>query len=109
MSKDVWIAELQNAKGKTIEYHGIDLVPEKYPDRRSWNAAHRSWYWFRQRERSLRGKAPYSTYWFQPDDPLFLMSKPEVTYHETIWDLYTAIGYDYKRQLYIRQPEGEQA
>lgn len=107
MSQDVWIAELHTANGKSIEYHGINLSPEKYPDRRSWNAAHRSWYWFRQRERSLKGKAPYYTFWFQPDDPLFSTFKPEVTYHETIWDLYEAIGYCYKRQLYTRPPEAE--
>jgi len=105
----IWIAELQNAKGEVMAYHSFELDPKHYETRKQWNEAHRSWSAFRQRERKNllcnRGpkcKAEYACAWLQPDHIQFMLEKPEVTHHKTIWDVYYALGYDYKAKVYHR-------
>lgn len=110
MSKHTWIAELQGANGNAIEYHSIEIDPKHYESRLDYNSAHRSWYWFMQRERKNhianrgpRSKVSWCTYWMQPDDVWYVMSgSPLTAHHKTIWDLYKAIGYDYKTKRYNR-------
>lgn len=108
-SKYLWVAELQDAKGNELEYHSVDMDPEFYEGRAAWNRAHRSWYWFRQRERSnlscnrdAKCKAAFACSWMQGDHPYLEVLKPTITHHKTIWDLYDAIGYDYKTKRYDR-------
>ncbi|MNQ58254.1 hypothetical protein D3C85_724450 [compost metagenome] len=108
-SKYLWVAELQDAKGNELEYHSVDMDPEFYEGRAAWNRAHRSWYWFRQRERSnlscnrdAKCKAAFACSWMQSDHPYLTALKPTITHHKTIWDLYEAIGYDYKTKRYDR-------
>jgi hypothetical protein len=111
-SKHLWIAELQNVNGRAVEFHSLELEPEHYKDRSDWNRAMTSWSAFRQRERKNlkpnrmpNSKVQWACHWMTPDDITFVvMGMPEdMKHHKTIWDLYDAIGYDYKAKKYDRQ------
>lgn len=110
-SKHLWIAELQNVNGRAVEFHSLELEPEHYKDRSDWNRAMTSWSAFRQRERKNlkpnrmpNSKVQWACHWMTPDDITFVvMGMPEdMKHHKTIWDLYDAIGYDYKAKKYDR-------
>lgn len=110
-SKNLWIAELQNRDGKTVEYHSVDLEQEHYASRSDFNRAMTSWSAFRQRERgNLKCNRPrnsrckWAVSWHPEDDAMYhLLGLPEnIKHHKTIWDLYEAIGYNYKAKKYER-------
>ena len=108
-SKHIWIAELQTAEGEVLEYHAFELDPLHYETKPQWNEAHKSWSCHRQRERKhlqcnrdAKCKAEFAVSWIQPDSIQFFLEKPTVVFHKTIWDLYYALGYDYKTQTYQR-------
>lgn len=110
-SKHLWIAELQDRDGKTVEYHSVELEPEHYASRSDFNRAMTSWSAFRQRERgNLKCNRPrnsrckWAVSWHPEDDAMYqLLGLPEgIKHHKTIWDLYEAIGYNYKAKKYER-------
>lgn len=109
-SKHLWIAELQDRDGKTVEYHSLELEEEHYASRADFNRAMTSWSAFRQRERgNLKCNRPrnsrckWACSWTTPDSITFIIDGvPEMPLHKTIWDLYAAIGYDYKAKKYDR-------
>lgn len=109
-SKHLWIAELQDRDGKAVEYHSLELEPEHY-DKGGWNRAMTSWSNFRQRERgNLKCNRPrnsrckWAVSWRPADDAAYqIFGLPEgIKHHKTIWDLYEAIGYNYKAKKYER-------
>lgn len=110
-SKHLWIAALQDRDGKTVEYHSVELEPEHYEKKVDWNRAMTSWSNFRQRERgNLKCNRPrnsrckWACSWMTPDSITFYVDGvPEMPLHKTIWDLYDAIGYNYKAKKYERQ------
>lgn len=109
-SKHLWIAELQDRDGKAVEYHSLELEEEHYASRLDFNRAMTSWSAFRQRERgNLKCNRPrnsrckWACSWMMPDCITFIIDGvPEMPLHKTIWDLYAAIGYDYKAKKYDR-------
>lgn len=109
-SKHLWIAELQDRDGKAVEYHSLELEEEHYASRADFNRAMTSWSAFRQRERgNLKCNRPrnsrckWACAWMTPDSITFIVDGvPEMPLHKTIWDLYAAIGYDYKAKKYDR-------
>jgi len=110
-SKHLWIAELQDRDGKAVEYHSLELEPEHYEKKGDWNRAMTSWSNFRQRERgNLKCNRPrnsrckWAVSWRPADDAAYqLFGLPEgIKHHKTIWDLYEAIGYNYKAKKYER-------
>lgn len=110
--KHVWVAELQDDKGNAVAYHSFELDPKHYPSSKKWNEAHKSWSCHRQRERKnlacnrdAKCTAPFAVSWLPRDHAFFLIDPPQITHHATIWDLYRAIRYDYKRQCYLGPDE----
>lgn len=109
-SKHLWIAELQDRDGKAVEYHSVELEEEHYASRADFNRAMTSWSAFRQRERgNLKVNRPknsrckWACSWMTPDSITFYLDGvPEMPLHKTIWDLYEAIGYNYKAKKYER-------
>lgn len=110
-SKHLWIAELQDRDGKAVEYHSLELEEVHYPSKADFNRAMTSWSAFRQRERgNLKCNRPknsrckWACSWMTPDSITFYVDGvPEMPLHKTIWDLYTAIGYNYKAKKYERE------
>lgn len=110
-SKHLWIAELQDRDGKAVEYHSLELEEEHYPSKADFNRAMTSWSAFRQRERAnlkcnrpRNSRCKWACSWMTPDSITFYVDGvPEMPLHKTIWDLYDAIGYNYKAKKYERQ------
>lgn len=110
-SKHLWIAELQDRDGKAVEYHSIELEEAHYPSKADFNRAMTSWSAFRQRERAnlkcnrpRNSRCKWACSWMTPDSITFYVDGvPEMPLHKTIWDLYDAIGYNYKAKKYERQ------
>lgn len=121
IKKDV--AVLWNNRHERLEVHIFTMEP---PGKSRYRALI-SWSYFRSREADKcnpknRGKYfDYRTHGMdlrdhetnlEAENRIFApkqspLSKVPVFEHESIWDMYKALGYDYKRKRYTRQIAGE--